>query len=133
MITLPTEDHRQSLERFGSDPKASWNRKRLFSKIITIIPKEFYQDLAELYIAQDKKDLDDFYDYFVATPSVAAAIKKNQEISDKEYDLTESKEFEKRRKLHVLKKSINNFLVMMIQMMNTLESCHNKDLNLGLN
>ena len=104
LITLPTEDHRQTLERFGSDPKASWNRKRLFSKIITIIPKEFYQDLAELYIAQDKKDLDDFYDYFVATPSVAVAIKRKQEISDKEFDLTESKEFEKKKEIARLKK-----------------------------
>ena len=65
LITLPTEDQQKALERFGGDIKANWNRKRLFSKIITIIPKEFYQDLAELYVAQDKKDLDDFYDYFV--------------------------------------------------------------------
>ena len=104
---IPDEQLVQAFEIFGSDSKANWNRKRLFSKIITKLPLEFYQDLAESYIIQERKNLEDFYITFVETPTVAVAIKKKEELADQKYDelqleeLTKKKERDRLRKINL--------------------------------
>jgi len=94
----------QAFERFGSDSKANWSRKRLFTKIITKIPSEFYRELAETYITQDTKNLEDVYASFVEKPIVSVAIKKKEELIDQKYDELQIKEIADKNEKARLKK-----------------------------
>jgi len=85
-----------SIEKFASDPKGAWDRKRFFQKFLRILPEKYYKEFAEEFITQEKRGRDDFWEYFIKLPVVVADLRKIQDLEDLEDIEIEQREKKKR-------------------------------------
>jgi hypothetical protein len=101
LIELPDADVLGALEKFSEDRNGAWGRQRFFVKLINILPDKLYKEFATDYIAQDRKNLEDFFKMFIERPRVAVAVRRKSEIGDEEFqkkiDLDKAAKAEKKR------------------------------------